>query len=348
MRRAVPVIALAALFALLLLPAGGSPQTARADGTWDVIVGGDAAPNITTYAFWPAAITIHTGDTVRWSFFSQVEHHTVSFLRDDPPRPLYLPGPGAGELTLGPAWFPAGSIVGNGTFDNSRSLSSGAVFGGDPPLYALTFTTAGVFSYLCQLHPGMQGSVAVLDGDQALGETPEQAIARGQSAFDARVAALRAAAAAQPDVTPLAGPVTGGAPGAAVYPLNLGLSDPGGATLLQPLPAAVTVRRGDTLLWTNTDVYGTHTVAFADGGPLPDAPSVRGSGPPMLVLPANVAGPAGGGVLNGAGYVNSGLLQPGATFALTVDAPPGDYRYVCLLHREVMRGTITVLDAGGQ
>lgn len=342
MRRAVPAVALA-LFCAVLVCAGSLPGQARAAGTWDVIVGGDAEPGITTYAFWPAAITIHTGDTVRWSFLSRVERHTVSFLRDDPPLPLYLPGPGAGELTLGPAWFPVGNIVGNGTFDNTRSLSSGAGFGDDPPLYSLTFTTAGVFSYLCELHPGMQGSIAVLDGDAALPESPEQALARGRAAFDARVAALQAQAATALAATPQAGPGANGGHGGALVPLDFGLSDPGGATLLQPFPAAISVRRGDTLLWTNTDVYGAHTIAFAADAPLPDAPSVRGSGPPKLVLPANVAGSAGGGVLSGAGYVNSGLLQPGASFALTIDAPPGDYRYVCLLHRSVMRGVITVV-----
>src|SRR5947209_803982 len=110
MRRWSRVTAVAGMLVIALFAPGRFlQQPARAAATWDVIVGGDDIDNaITTYAYWPSAITIHTGDTVRWSFFSRIEQHTVSFMRTDPPLALYTPGPGPGEYTLGPAWYPLG------------------------------------------------------------------------------------------------------------------------------------------------------------------------------------------------------------------------------------------------
>ncbi len=44
---------------------------------------------------------------------------------------------------------------------------------------------------------------------------------------------------------------------------------------------------------------------------------------------------------SGKGYLNSGLLSDGQSFALTIDAPPGTYEYVCLVH-DFMKGKIIV------
>jgi hypothetical protein len=63
-------------------------------------------------------------------------------------------------------------------------------------------------------------------------------------------------------------------------------------------------------------------------------------------VPAAVAGPAGGTVYRGEGYVHSGLLTPGGVFALTIDAPAGTYAYACLLHYASLghAGTLTVTE----
>ena len=79
------------------------------------------------------------------------------------------------------------------------------------------------------------------------------------------------------------------------------------------------------------------------------SPSMRPVGPrtsipPTLTVPANVAGPVGGNVFTGQGYVNSGIMPYGGRFVLTIDAPAGTYQYFCLVHGPIQSGTITVVE----
>ena len=71
-------------------------------------------------------------------------------------------------------------------------------------------------------------------------------------------------------------------------------------------PAAIAVRAGTTVTWTNNDHF-THSVQFLDGG-LPNAPLV---------------------------------MDPGATATFVFDHP-GIYQYQCHLHPQNMQGTVTV------
>src|SRR5207302_7491371 len=103
----------------------------------------------------------------------------VTFTRDGGYRAKYLPGPGDGELTCGPAWFPDGPAVPDGTFDDRRDMSSGADFGAAPPDYSLTFPKEGTYRYACQIHAGMQGTITVLPTAASLPEPPAQAQERG-------------------------------------------------------------------------------------------------------------------------------------------------------------------------
>ena len=71
-------------------------------------------------------------------------------------------------------------------------------------------------------------------------------------------------------------------------------------------PEAISVVAGTTVTWTNHDNF-THSVQFLDGE-LPSEPL---------------------------------QMQPGASTTFTFDAP-GTYRYLCHLHPQDMRGTVTV------
>jgi plastocyanin len=72
------------------------------------------------------------------------------------------------------------------------------------------------------------------------------------------------------------------------------------------VPAAISVSKGTTVTWTNSDHF-THSVQFLDGG-LPGAPM---------------------------------LMDPGATATFEFDRP-GVYQYQCHLHPQNMQGTVTV------
>jgi len=96
------------------------------------------------------------------------------------------------------------------------------------------------------------------------------------------------------------------------------------------------------MVWTFADPFELHTVTFTSGGAPPALiePRPQPSGPPALVIPASLALPSGD-TYRGTGIATSGLQFYGGAWALTVDAPPGAYAYLCLLHPWMM-GTITV------
>jgi plastocyanin len=86
-------------------------------------------------SFSPAAVTIHVGDTVQWTFASS--GHTVTS------------GSGCGADNK--FCSPNDTNCGNGA-----TSASGAT-------YSHTFTTAGTFPYFCEIHcgSGMTGTVTV-------------------------------------------------------------------------------------------------------------------------------------------------------------------------------------------
>jgi plastocyanin len=332
---------------------GARPETAHAQAgqTWNVLVGTDIeASFISTQAYFPGSLTITQGDTVNWNFAS---FHTVTFPAGGPPPALIEPGPGPGELMLGPGFFPIppGPTAPSGPYDGSTPISSGTPpEGGDetdpqdaPPfVFSLTFTRAGSYHYICVLHPGMEGWLTVLPPGSAPPETPTQARARGDAELQGRVGLLNALvneAAPNADDDQVSGSVT-------VHTAVAGIGV-GGASKLAFMPAELDdVRVGDVVVWYWSDPYEIHTVTFPGNQPPPEfveprfGPGGPGAGPPTLVIPANVAGPAGNNAAYTGGYLNSGVKGVGASFAATF-AAPGTYEYLCLVH-PFMMGKITV------
>ncbi|MFN8556046.1 MAG: plastocyanin/azurin family copper-binding protein [Dehalococcoidia bacterium] len=160
---------------------------AQAGASWEVLAGSDiAAESLAANAFLPKAITINAGDTVTWAMRG---FHTVTFNAGKAPLEPIVPGPGPGELTLGPAFlpFPPGEQA-SGLYDGTRQVSTGAPLGPEGEPFRLTFTRPGVYPYLCTVHPGMEGQVTVLPAGAALAETPAQVTARGQAELQGLIA----------------------------------------------------------------------------------------------------------------------------------------------------------------
>jgi plastocyanin len=215
----------------------------------------------------------------------------------------------------------------------------------DDAPFRMTFSQPGVYAYACMFHPGMNGSIEVLPESAALAETPQQAQTRGL----AQVAALTSQFRADlQGVRPAQADVHGTA---TVHAADVGLStgagqdNAGGVSALRFLPDALAVRRGDLVVWTLADPLEIHTVTFTSGATAPPLVDVRPQvgGPPVLAVPAERAGPAGGTTYTGDGFVNSGILHPGDSYALAIDAPAGMYEYVCLAH-PAMKGTLVVTE----
>jgi plastocyanin len=123
-------------------------------------------------------------------------------------------------------------------------------------------------------------------------------------------------------------------------------------------PSAVYVKAGDTIVWT-VGSKEIHTVAF--GTPPADTDNEAAEGIPVPLLSIfeeqeeRFATPAGGSSFDGAptSYYNSGIMTtepaasgfPGAIqhYALTINAPVGDYTFYCLVHGPMMSQIVHVI-----
>ena len=95
------------------------------------------------------------------------------------------------------------------------------------------------------------------------------------------------------------------------------------ASVMRFLPASLNVHVGDQVVWTQLAPQEIHTVSFL-------AP---GQSPPPFPSP-QAAAPAGGSQENGTSYVNSGVMAPFQSYALTF-TQPGTFSYRCLLHDDM-------------
>jgi plastocyanin len=205
------------------------------------------------------------------------------------------------------------------------------------------FNKAGRFTYYCNIHPGMKGTVRVV------GKHSPVPSARSDAArVKAQVAKALAAAKALPTTTkPPANTVSVGAEGK------------GGVSYFGMLPDKLTVPAGTTVKFAmangSSDV---HTATFGPGDPdqktsylgaiaasfqgppVFDArgayPSEPPGSPPVAITPT----------LHGNGFWNAGVMDAVAASPLPASgsvtfSTPGTYPFVCLIHTN-MKGTITV------
>ena len=136
--------------------------------------------------FFRQKITIHEGDTIEWAFQG---FHTV----DIPPvgqgdLPLILPGPtvtGVLDAAGNPFWFndkvPSLNLnpalfgpSGGSTFNGTARVDSGLPLG-PPAGYKVTFTKAGTYTYFCDVHAGMQGTIVVREPSRPIPSAAQDA-----------------------------------------------------------------------------------------------------------------------------------------------------------------------------
>lgn len=313
----------AAVVAAALLAACDGSQSSTLPGnnnnagpqTWTVQAGTSSQQEAYQgLSFYPNAITIDAGDTIKWSFPAG-EPHTVTLL-----GPQATPPPPTDPSVQQPA--------GGTTYDGSTYTSSGFLLGGQT--YSLTFPKAGVYKVYCLVHGGMTQTITVQNRGAAYPAT--------QSAID-----TQASAAAQNDLqiaTNAVGqfPYTAGGTHIAAG-ISFGLdtaNPPPNSSVVRFLDGTsvtsttTTVPVGTSVTWTNLSSNLPHTVTFGIVGQ--PFPAMNPFSPP--------SGPS---TYDGTQLVNSGVMMPGQSFTLTF-TKAGTYQYHCIFHddTENMIGTIVV------
>lgn len=332
-------------------PAPPPPPTPgpRADGTnlWHVKVGAmNMDYGLDIQSFLPKEITINAGDAIWYEFMPMGGFHTVTFLSGQPAPPLInaeMPAAGGPPtLVFNPqVAFPSGGT----TYDGTGMLNSGLDVLMQPGTYlVITFTKAGTYAYQCIPHGTvMHAKVIVQEKGATLPYKQGDYDAMANDQLGALSAAGKDEAAKYATATSTVLP-----DGTTLWDATVGAGGAGMARVQRLMPDNLEIKVGDTVRWTSRVIGEPHTVTFVSGGKVPDAEVVQPqpSGPPKIILPNDVALPAGGPAYAGKGFFNSGLLGPGfstfSSYQLTFVAP-GDYAYFCLLHGDPKSGMHAML-----
>lgn len=330
---AKPCVGLArlGLLAALLAAQGLLPHSAAAAQTLNVSAGAEsAAGDVQLNEFAPNQINVNVGDTVTWHLDS-TEFHNIYFPSGTTPLAFVQPGPDG--VFINPQ---VATPTGGNSYDGGAPAGSGLLNKGQS--WSLTFTKPGTYQFLCDIHPGMGGTVNVLAAGQTA-DTQATIDARRTAQIDADLA-TKAVPLIMSNIGELeaAGVTAGIAAG-----VQQGLVD-----VQRFFPRRVSIKAGDAVTWIWKTEDTPHTVTFLSGQAAPEVvlPQPQAGGPPRLQLNPQMLAPAGDPTdWDGGSYLNSGFLQPGPnqptpTFTVRF-ANPGTYDYVCLLH-EGMVGTIVV------
>jgi len=166
----------------------------NADGTHTVTVtAGTATDHVEVIEMLPRATTVTAGDTVRWMTKTIKEVHTVTFPQGNNlstnPDPSYCEGTPDVLQNGPPTGIPCGDIskfethlnpapVGSTVIPSPVTLASSGLISNPPgkPFpsgYSFTFPDAGSFTYQCEIHFNMTGTLTVLaKGATAVTTTP--------------------------------------------------------------------------------------------------------------------------------------------------------------------------------
>jgi plastocyanin len=333
-------------------------QTALAAHVVPVVAGPIAKPKAAQLdfdAFFNKSVTIHVGDSVRWTIDG---FHTVSFpargQTQAPPFVLPIANAvvtGAVDAAGQPFFFNGQPLPlinpqvafpsGGSSYDGSTFTNSGLPVGpsaGKP--YTLKFPKAGIYEYFCLVHPGMTGVVKVLPKGKKVPTLIQDKLAIVAQYVKANKLAIKLAKIKPAPATVLAG------------------NDKGGVAWQRFFPEKVTVKVGQPVKFEIASTYEQHTISFGPAAVLGNLQknfvetTPNPTGPPTILnnpiafYPSDPPGTllSYDGANHGNGFANSGLLGIGEGLTSSAEikfTKAGVYNYVCLVHAG-MKGTITV------
>ena len=257
----------------------------------------DATIAVTEYL--PESITVSAGTTVTW-LLDGPEPHTVSFVPLGQSRPP--------QFTFSP-------LPPQGPYDGTTRISSGLVPRTEPVQFSVEFSEPGEYSYFCAIHPRMNGTVTVTDGD---GETQEEIDARAEQETQQWLAEGRAGKA---DFLAQDVQIRELDDGSTNWTVEMG-TETEHTSILAYSPETLDIEAGDTVTFINPS-EAPHTATFLGGQP--PAPWWEAQNEPTN---------PDGAALNPSDYFNTGeifLVIGKGAHAFSVPEP-GAYSYVCLFH----------------
>ena len=300
--------------------------------TYSVFAGGSTLYNTAALAFAPQRLQVHRGDTVTWIIDG---FHNIH-LAQGPTELLIMPEVDGHPLPqMNPAVaFPS---VESGAVYQGGDANSGLPLDPANPMVAFSLVMdvdVGTYAYFCDIHPGMVGTIEVLDDitaipspdDVLVAGAAELAASEGQAIQAAMQTAMQAPAEAENGE----------------LQVQAGLQA-GVAAVLEFFPSVAVIEAGQSVSWNVPAGMEPHTVTWPALPPGSEVTVVpQEVGPPILAL-SEAAFPT---VENGAEIgtddsFNSGIMMPGQGFTLRFNEP-GIYNYVCFLHPG-MQGSIIVM-----
>jgi plastocyanin len=340
-----------------------APATAGA-ATKTVVAGPFGKANQKTYeaaladanTYFRRVVTIHKGDSVRWTING---FHSVTFVpKGSPPPGLLAPDPstpisGVNDPAGQPFWFNgqpsvnfnplAGLPQGGKTFSSTKLTSSGLPLSEGPPKpYKLKFNSTGTFKYLCVVHPGMTGSVKV--------------VAKGRRVPSARADRREAARQQKTLLQRVARLTTGIGTEDLEKTIQAGNDRKSGETIFKFFPANPTFKVGDTVtLQMSPGSTDIHTLTFGPSNgkdayvdqvatAFQESFDPRGAYPSEN--PANGVPNYTGNTMHGNGFFNTGPMDtdpasplPSSTKVRFTTA--GKFTFICVIH-PFMRSEVTV------
>ena len=307
--------------------------------------------------FFPHGITIHKGDKIK---FVPAGFHSFDF----PPRGgemLSLITPTgqdvSGEKDAAGAlfWFngqdqvsfnpllAAGATFGKKlSFNGKKRIISGLPLAGNPKPITVTFKKTGKFTYFCNIHAGMKGTVTVKSKGSSIPSAKDD-----KRAVQRQVARSLKAARQLPKAS------------APANTINVGSAGKHGEEFFGFVPNAVTIPVGTTLTFRMSPAsFDIHTATTGPGDPEADPNSYLGQlakkfadqpvPPGQAVYPSEPPSTQATltPTLHGNGFWNSGLMDtftdsPLASSNSVKFGAPGTYNFYCMVH-PFMKATVTV------
>ena len=293
--------------------------------TYMVEAGGFGEANVEVLAFTPSYLKVHRGDTVMSHVTSL---HNMRFGENDEPF-ISVEQIGGKPTPVGnpKVFFP--------TLQSGMAYTGGDANSGLPSVDAMKSAYSlvmdlepGVYSYRCDVHPGMTGVIEVVADSEAI-PSPTEVDAAAAKELDDQINPAIGAFFQMSATAP-----TQASDG--VFTITTGSGGTGRASSLTFKSPLAIIKAGEQVKWVvPADSPTAHFINSASYDPakVPDViPQDNPNAPPTLLAGPGFLGTTADGATVAAGEsFNSTILAPGQSFTLTFK-DPGVYAYICHVH----------------